>query len=144
MNKKITSSEKKDLIKPDYIGTIKPGLIPVSMSIGADNIQFNFSFYDSGQQAFYNFICPDATAITSSNPNQTLDSAIIQGPDHIGNVPVSVSDAVLQTDPTIGSTWAIQTYPVFLTLGGYLTWKWNISFKEAILPFRLDGMWKKV
>ncbi|PGD13316.1 hypothetical protein [Bacillus toyonensis] len=142
MKKETTCTPQNDQKKTE-IREFQPNqgsLILKSMNISNNTINFQFSW----GSAIWNFNSLDTTTFTTSNPNQALQSAPIQVPSSINDVPDSESNAVLMTDPAASSTWATQTHHVHLNLGGFITFKWEVMFEFPMLPFRLDGIWTRL
>ncbi len=123
----------------------KQGLLLTNFSNGVSGgstpISFEFDYYDNDVRQTYYMFRSYSDPLTTSKNWQDLQSTISQGPQTIGDIPDRENDAVLMTMSDATVTWALQTFPVRLILGGILVWDWKVTFEIPVFPFRLDGTW---
>ncbi|WP_367575243.1 hypothetical protein [Streptomyces griseoaurantiacus] len=129
-------------------GSNTTGLLPIGMSIGEidssgnPQVIFKFRFFNSGTfGADFNFISLDVSGISTSNPQQQLNSAIMTSPVSMAAIPSQEPDAALRTFSEAPPTSALTPQTVRLFLGGFLRGEWLVNFETPIHSFNLDGRW---
>jgi hypothetical protein len=118
-------------------------LVPTSMLIGDEVVEFEFDFWEDGVlQAMCTYQSKDVGHVLTPMSAQSLRATVIDGPTSLDEIPLRATEAALLTISKAPIAMPKLDHRVRLILQGILAWEWEIRFEAPVSTFRLEGPWR--